>query len=98
MAMYQFLAKNIKYSEEAVKNDSQGRVKVQFTVKTDGSLTDFSVVKGVAPALDKEAVRVIKSMPKWTPATANGKPVESTYTIPVTFKLSGDNAANEAIE
>ena len=94
-AMYQYLAQNVKYPEEAAKNDIQGRVTVRFTVKTDGSLTDFAVVKGVDPALDKEAVRVISGMPRWNPATVGGKAVESTYTIPVSFKLSGDDNAKK---
>ncbi len=91
-AMYQYLAKNVKYPEEAARNNIQGRVTVKFTVKTDGSLTDFSVVRGIDPSLDKEAVRVIKIMPDWNPATVDGKAVESTYTLPVTFKLTGDKA------
>ena len=94
-AMYQYLTENVKYPEEAARNNSQGRVTVRFTVKADGSLTDFSVVNGVAPALDKEAVRVISSMPRWNPATVSGKAVESTYTIPVSFKLSGDDNAKK---
>ena len=95
-AMYHYLAQNIKYPEEAAKNDIQGRVTVRFTVKTDGSLTNLAVVKGVDPALDKEAVRVISGMPRWNPATVGGKAVESTYTIPVSFKLSGGKAAKNS--
>ena len=94
-AMYHYLAQNIKYPEEAAKNDIQGRVTVRFTVKADGSLTNLAVVKGVDPALDKEAVRVISGMPRWNPATVGGKAVESTYTIPVSFKLSGDDNAKK---
>lgn len=95
-AMYHYLAQNVKYPEEAAKNDIQGRVTVRFTVKADGSLTDFAVVKSVDPALDKEAVRVISGMPRWNPATVDGKAVESTYTIPVSFKLSGGKAAKNS--
>ena len=95
VAMYQYLTENVKYPEEAARNNSQGRVTVRFTVKTDGSLTDLAVVKGVDPALDKEAVRVISGMPRWNPATVGGKAVESTYTIPVSFKLSGDDNAKK---
>lgn len=95
VAMYQYLTENVKYPEEAARNNSQGRVTVRFTVKADGSLTDFSVINGVDPALDKEAVRVISGMPRWNPATVGGKAVESTYTIPVSFKLSGDDNAKK---
>lgn len=65
----------------------QGRVTVQFTVKTDGSVTDVKVLRGVSPDLDKEAVRVVSSSPKWKPGRSNGKAVDVTYTFPVIFQL-----------
>ena len=87
-AMSRFISRNIKYPLLAQENGIQGRVVCQFTVNTDGSIVDVSVVKGVEASLDTEAVRVIKSMPKWTPAMQGGKPVRARYTLPMRFKLS----------
>ena len=87
-AMYKFLGENVKYPVIAQENGIQGRVICQFTVNKDGSLVDIEVVRsGGDPSLDKEAVRVIKSMPKWNPGKQRGKPVRVKYTIPVNFKL-----------
>lgn len=65
----------------------QGKVLVKFTVKSDGSISNIRVTKSVDPYLDKEAVRVVKSMPRWIPGTQDGKPVNVEYTLPITFKL-----------
>ena len=82
-----WLSQNIKYPEIAAKNGVQGRVVVQFVVEKDGSLTDIYAVKRVDPSLDKEAERVVRSMPRWSPGRQNGSPVRVKYTLPVTFKL-----------
>lgn len=82
-----FLSKNIDYPKEAQDNGIQGRVIVQFVVKKDGSITDAKVVRGVDPSLDKEALRVINLMPKWTPGKQRGKAVNVKYTVPVMFRL-----------
>lgn len=66
---------------------SQGKVIVQFVVDRDGTISNPKVVRGVDPYLDKEAIRVISSMPKWTPGMQNGKKVRVKYTIPVSFRL-----------
>ena len=87
-AMHKFLAENVKYPVIAQENGIQGRVVCQFTVNKDGSLVDIEVVRsGGDQSLDKEAVRVIKSMPKWKPGTQRGRAVRVKYTIPVDFKL-----------
>lgn len=86
--MIRYLSKNIDYPKSAQENGTQGTVRVQFVVGTDGSLTDFKIVQSVDPALDKEALRVVMSMPKWKPGTMNGKPVRVRYTLPVAFKLN----------
>ena len=86
-AMYKFLSENIRYPVIAQENNIQGRVICQFTVNKDGSLVDVEVIRQVDPALDKEAIRVIKAMPKWNPGKQRGKPVRVKYTIPVNFKL-----------
>jgi periplasmic protein TonB len=83
----QFLAKNIHYPADAVKNHRQGRVILSFVVETDGSLTEPKVVKGVSEDIDAEAIRVLKSSPKWQPGLQNGKPVRVQFAVPITFSL-----------
>ena len=86
-ALMNFLANNIKYPEDAYKANEQGRVIVKFVVEKDGSLGNFEIEKGVAESLNKEAVRVLKEMPKWTPGKVNNQPVACYYTLPVSFRL-----------
>jgi len=87
IAMLQYLMKNIKYPEQAMKEGIQGRVAVRFIVEKDGSISDVKPVLSVHPLLNKEAVRVVESMPKWTPGKQNGKPVRVRFNLPVMFKL-----------
>lgn len=82
-----FIAKSIKYPVIAQENGIQGRVICTFVVNRDGSVVDAQVVRGVDPSLDKEALRVIGTMPKWTPGKQRGKPVRVKYTVPITFRL-----------
>lgn len=82
-----FISKNIKYPTIAQENGVQGRVIIQFVVNQDGSIVDPVVMRSVDPYLDKEALRVIKMMPKWKPGKQRGKAVRVKYTVPVTFKL-----------
>ena len=86
-ALFEYLSKNIKYPVVAEENGVQGRVVVTFVVERDGSITDVKVVKSVDPSLDKEAQRVVKSMPHWIPGKQNGSAVRVKYTVPVTFRL-----------
>lgn len=85
--LMQYLSKNIKYPTIAQENGTQGRVTVQFVVNKDGSIVDAKVLRGVDPYLDKEALRVIGTMPKWKPGMQRGKPVRVKYTVPVMFRL-----------
>ena len=85
-ALMQYLAKNIKYPTIAQENGTQGRVIVQFVVNKDG-IVDAKVVRSVDPYLDKEALRVINTMPKWKPGMQRGKPVRVKFTVPVMFRL-----------
>lgn len=87
-AMMRYLAQNVKYPQAAQENGRQGKVVVQFVVDTDGSIINAHVLTSVDPDLDKEALRVIKSMPRWTPGKQKGKPVRVKYTVPVNFRLS----------
>lgn len=87
-AMYKWLQDNIIYPAAASEEGVQGKVTVQFIVEKDGSITHVQVVRGKHPALDAEAARVIRKMPRWTPGRNNGQPVRVTYHLPVQFKLA----------
>lgn len=82
-----FMQKNLRYPVDAVKDRIQGRVILTFTVEKDGRLTDIKVAKSISPSLDKEALRMVKSMPRWIPGMQDGKKVRAKYTLPISFKL-----------
>lgn len=86
-ALMKYLSKNIKYPSIALDNGIQGRVLVSFTVNKDGSIVDPEIMKSVDPSLDKEAIRVISTMPKWNPGKQRGKAVRVKYTVPVAFRI-----------
>ena len=86
-ALMKFLSNNIRYPESAQQNEIQGRVIVKFVVEKDGSIGAVNIAKGVDKDLDREAIRVVKKMPKWQPGKNNGVAVRSYFTLPVTFKL-----------
>lgn len=87
-ALMKWLGNNIRYPEAAQLNDIQGRVIVKFVVEKDGSIGAADIVKGVDKDLDREAIRVVKKMPKWQPGKNNGVAVRSYFTLPVVFKLA----------
>lgn len=87
--LYKWLSKNIRYPEMAAQNNIQGRVTVQFVVEKNGSVGEVKVVRGKDPDLDKEAVRVVKALPKFIPGKMNGQSVRVWYTLPINFKLQG---------
>lgn len=82
-----YLGTNVKYPENAMKKNVQGRVVVQFVVEKDGSLSEASVIRSIDPDLDAEALRVVQTMPKWKPGMQKGQAVRVKYTLPVSFKL-----------
>ena len=86
-ALMGYLRDNIKYPTVAAENGVQGRVVVGFVVERDGSITDVNILRGVDPSLDREAMRVVKNMPKWTPGKQNGSAVRVKYQVPVSFRL-----------
>lgn len=86
-ALMQYLNEHMRYPEEAFMANEQGRVIVKFVIEKDGSIGDVQVIKGVTPLLDKEALRVVKDMPKWIPAKVNGKDVASWFNLPISFKI-----------
>lgn len=85
--LMEFLKKELNYPQVAIDNNIQGRVYVEFVVNKDGSIQDVKVARGVDPSLDNEAIRVVKKMPKWTPAEQRGKTCRSRFTLPVLFKF-----------
>lgn len=87
-ALLDYLRKNIKYPAICRENNIQGRVLVTFIVNKDGAIVEPEVVKSVHPQLDREALRVISTMPNWKPGSQRGKPVRVKYTVPVNFRLN----------
>ncbi len=85
--MYEYLGKNIKYPQIARESGIQGRVFVNFVVEPDGSVSNVKVLRGIGGGCDEEAMRVVKTMPKWKPGKQRGKAVRVSYTLPVVFKL-----------
>ena len=86
-ALLKWISEHIKYPAVAEENGIQGRVVATFVVERDGSVTDVQIARSIDPSLDKEAIRVLKQMPKWIPGKQNGSAVRVKYTVPVTFKL-----------
>ena len=86
-SLLKWIANHIEYPQSALDNNIQGKVVLRFVVEKDGSIGDIVVARKVDPALDKEAVRVLKSMPKWKPGKQRGKAVRSYFTLPIAFVL-----------
>jgi len=86
-ALYEYIKNNIRYPEVARTSGITGTVYVQFVVEKDGSISDVKVLRGIGGGCDEEAVRVVKSMPKWKPGKQRGQPVRVYYTLPIDFKI-----------
>ncbi len=82
-----YISKNVKYPLKAEENGIQGRVIVTLIITKEGKVTNPKIVKSVDPSLDKEALRVVRTLPDWIPGRQNGKAVNVLFTIPVTFRL-----------
>ena len=95
--LMKYLKKNLRYPQICKEQGVQGRVIVQFVVNPDSTLSDFNVIKSVNPHLDKEALRVVSSMPKWKPGEQRGKPVSVRFTLPVTFRLPEDTVKVDTV-
>lgn len=87
-AMYKFLCEQIRYPAEAAEDGASGKVIVQFVIEKDGSVSNVKVLRGKHPALDREAVRVVKLMPDWTPGRLGDKPVRCIYCLPINFSFN----------
>jgi len=97
-AMMDYLMNNIKYPEDAMKKNIEGRVIASFVVDRDGNITEPRVVKSVYPSLDQEALRIVQAMPRWKPGKQSGKTVRVKYTLPIIFKLTGDKKGGESTQ
>lgn len=87
LELRKFIARSVKYPVVAVENGIQGKVFVTFVVEKDGSVGNVKIARGVDPSLDKEAIRVVSSLPKWKPGTQKGEAVRVSYTMPINFAL-----------
>lgn len=85
--LYEYLAKNIKYPQQARETGTQGKVYLTFVVERDGSITDIKILRDIGSGCGEEAIRVVKSMPKWQPAKQRGKVVRQQFNLPVNFSL-----------
>lgn len=90
-AMKKYFSENLHYPTEVVEKNEQGRVYLEFIVEKDGSISNTRVKRGVSDAIDREAIRLIKNMPKWKPAEKDGEVVRSMCTIPINFVLTEKN-------
>lgn len=84
-SMHAFVRRLLRYPEMASENDIQGRVRVRFVIDEQGNCSQIKVIKGILPVCDSEAVRIVRTMPKWTPALYKNKPVKSVFELPVVF-------------
>ena len=85
-SLYRFISKNLKWPHQTP--EVEGKVFVGFTVTVDGSVSDLRIIKGLCETCDRNSLEVFSKMPKWLPATENGKPIKSEMVIPIYFKLN----------
>ena len=88
LALRKYIAENVKYPEIAKENGLSGKVFVQFVINQRGEVENVKIARGVDPALDKVAIRVVQGLPKWKPGSQRGKPVKVSYTVPINFQLN----------
>ena len=87
-ALFQYLSTSIRYPQDALRNDVEGRVYVEFVVDRHGKITRVNIKRGMHPSLDQEALRVIQGMPDWKPGVKDGKFVSVLYTVPINFQIA----------
>ena len=96
-ALLKWISNNMTYPQIALENGIQGRVSCQMTIEADGSVTDVEIIRGRDPSIDKEALRVLKMLPKFIPGKQRGQPVAVKYQIPVTFKITSTEKESEPV-
>ena len=87
LALMRYLASSVKYPTIAEQNNIQGRVYIQFVINAKGEVTNVTILRGIHPSLDKEAIRVVENMPNWKPGKQRNTPVRVSYTVPINFVL-----------
>ena len=87
-ALFEFISRHLQYPQEAIDNQTEGRVVLQFVVDKEGKVGNIQVVRSIDKMLDQAAIDVIRTLPDWKPGMQNGQPVNVRYTLPVNFKLS----------
>lgn len=95
--MMEWLAENLRYPQSMIDGNIEGLVVVQFKVRTDGSISDIEIKRSICPDADAEAKRIVASMPRWTPAMKDGKTIETSYTLPVNFRLSAPKSQKMSV-
>jgi TonB family protein len=98
--MYEYISTNFVYPDEAQKRSVNGKMEVEFTVEKSGDITYVGILKGLDYSIDEEVLRLLKAMPRWTPATKNGVPVRYKVSMPITIRASrkGQKSSQELIK
>ena len=96
--MYQYISDNFEYPDDAAKRSVNGKMEVEFTVEKSGDITYVGILKGLDYSIDDEVLRLLKAMPRWTPATKNGEPVRYKVTMPLTIRASRSKKSSQALE
>lgn len=86
--MYEYVSRNFIYPEDAAKRSVRGKMEVEFTVEKSGDITYVGILKGLDESIDEEILRLLKAMPRWTPATKNGVPVRYKVSMPINIRAS----------
>ncbi len=97
--MYEYISRNFQYPDEAQKRSVKGKMEVEFTVEKSGDITYVGILKGLDESIDEEVLRLLKAMPRWTPATKNGVPVRYKVSMPINIRASrkGQKSSQELI-
>ena len=97
--MYEYISRNFQYPDEAQKRSVKGKMEVEFTVANSGDITYVGILKGLDESIDEEVLRLLKAMPRWTPATKNGVPVRYKVSMPINIRASrkGQKSSQELI-
>ena len=96
--MYKYISDNFEYPDDAAKRSVNGKMEVEFTVEKSGDITYVGILKGLDYSIDDEVLRLLKAMPRWTPATKNGEPVRYKVTMPLTIRASRSKKSGQALE
>jgi TonB family protein len=96
--MYQYITDNFIYPEDAAKRSVNGKMEVEFTVEKTGDITYVGIIKGLDYSIDDEVLRLLKAMPRWTPATKNGVPVRYKVSMPLTIRASRSKKSSQSLE